>query len=294
MASTGRQCAWGLGLAAVVLSCGAAGTAHAQSPAPARSALGPWVGTYVCAQGLTGLTLSVTEATPTQARALFHFYADPRNPRVPTGCFTMTGTYDPASGRLQLKGKDWLLRPGGYGVVHLDGHVDAAGASFTGKVSGRPSCKQLVLARAASPAEAPAACALATPVVQADLRDAGRIGDALAGEGRIDLDILFDFGRATLRPESLPQLDELGRVLLAPALAARRVAIRGYTDAVGDADANLRLSRQRATTVAEYLGRAFGIAPQRIDVQGFGESRLKRPESPDADTNRRVEIVLLD
>ena len=276
------------------LAWGLAATAAAQTAPPTRSVLGPWVGTYVCSQGLTGLTLSITEAAPTRARALFHFYADPRNPRVPTGCFTMDGTYDPASGRLQLKGKDWLLRPGGYGVVHFDGQVDAAGASFTGKVSGRPSCKQFELARAASPVEVPAVCAVATPVAQADLQDAGRIGDALADDGRIDLDILFDFGRATLRPESLPQLDELGRVLLAPALASRRVAIHGHTDAVGEAGANLRLSQQRATTVAEYLGRTFGIAPQRVDVQGFGESRLKRPESPDADGNRRVEIVLLD
>jgi outer membrane protein OmpA-like peptidoglycan-associated protein len=245
-------------------------------------------------QGLTGLTLDITEATPTRARALFHFYADPRNPRVPTGCFTMAGTYDPGSGRLQLKGKDWLLRPGGYGVVHFDGHVDAAGRSFTGKVSGRPSCKQFELARAPSPVEAPAACAVAAAPPQADLRDAGRIGDALAGEGRIDLDIRFDFARATLRPDSLPQLDELGRILLAPALATHRIGIHGHTDAVGEAAANLRLSQQRATAVAEYLGQAFGIAPSRFDVQGFGESRLKRPASPEAEANRRVEIVLLD
>lgn len=82
------------------VGCGVAGPALAQTPAsaPARSVLGPWVGTYVCSQGLTGLTLSIAEATPTptQARALFHFYADPSNPRVPTGCFTMTGQYDPA------------------------------------------------------------------------------------------------------------------------------------------------------------------------------------------------------
>nr|WP_298130571.1 OmpA family protein [uncultured Pseudoxanthomonas sp.] len=276
------------------LAWGLAATAVAQPAPPTRSVLGPWVGTYVCSQGLTGLTLSITEAAPTRASALFHFHADPRNPRVPTGCFTMTGTYDPASGRLQLKGKDWLLKPGGYRVVHFDGHVDAEGRSFTGKVSGGTSCKQFDLGRTAPPATPPAACAVAMPTIQPDLHDAGRIGDALAGDGRIDLNILFDFARATLRPDSLTQLDELGRVLLTPALAARRIGIHGHTDAVGEADANLRLSRQRAAAVAEYLGRTFGIAPSRLDVQGFGESRLKRPDVPDADANRRVAIVLLD
>lgn len=284
----------GLRVLMAALTCGMAITATAQSSPPPRSVLGPWVGTYVCAQGLTGLTLSITEATPTRASALFHFYADPRNPRVPTGCFTMTGAYDPASGHLKLKGNDWLLKPGGYRVVHFDGHVDAEGRSFTGKVSGGSSCKQFDLGRMAPPAPPPAACAVAMPAAQADLSDAGHIGDALTGEGRIDLNILFDFARATLRPDSLPQLDELGRVLLTPALAPRRIGIHGHTDAVGEAGANLRLSRQRATAVAEYLGRAFGIAPQRLEVKGFGENRLKRPEAPEADANRRVEIVLLD
>ncbi|HEV7271932.1 OmpA family protein [Pseudoxanthomonas sp.] len=290
----GPAAGWSVYACGVALAWALTGTAAAQPASPARSVLGPWVGTYVCAQGLTGLTLSITEATPTRASALFHFYADRRNPRVPTGCFTMDGTYDPASGRLQLKGKEWLLKASGYRVVHFDGHVDAEGRSFTGKVSGGTSCKQFDLGRTAPPATPPAACAVAMPTIQPDLHDAGRIGDALAGDGRVDLNILFDFARATLRPDSLPQLDELGRVLQTPALAARRIGIHGHTDAVGEADANLRLSRQRAATVAEYLGRTFGIAASRLDVQGFGESRLKRPDAPDADANRRVAVVLLD
>lgn len=286
---------WRLPAALMVLALLAepAMPAAAQSP-PSRSVLGPWVGTYVCAQGLTGLTLSITEATPTQARALFHFYADPRNPRVPTGCFTMSGTYEPSTGRLQLKGGDWLLRPAGYHVVSFDGHVDAAGRRFTGKVGGASACKQFDLARTASPSPPPAACAVAMPVVQADLQDAGRIGDALAGQGRVDLNILFDFAQATIRADSLPQLDELGRTLLAPPLAARRIGIHGHTDAVGGVDANLRLSRQRAAAVADYLARTFGISPQRLEVQGHGESRLKQPRAPEAEANRRVEIVVLD
>lgn len=280
-------------LGAVAMAPAAAQSTSTSTSDP-RSVVGPWVGTYVCAQGLTGLTLSIAEATPTQARALFHFYADPRNPRVPTGCFTMSGQYDPASGRLQLKGGDWLLKPGGYRVVHFDGHVDAEGRRFTGKVSGAPACKQFDLARGPSPATPPATCAIAMPVAQADLQDAGRLGDALANAGRVDLNILFDFAQATIRPDSVPQLDELGRTLLTPALSARRIGIHGHTDAVGNAEANLQLSRQRAAAVAAYLQHAFGIAPQRLDVQGFGKTRLKQPGNPGAEANRRVEIVLLE
>ena len=87
---------------------------------------------------------------------------------------------------------------------------------------------------------------------------------------------------------------KLGRTLLAPPLGERRVGIHGHTDAVGGDDANLRLSRQRAAAVAEYLVRTFGIPPRRLDVQGLGESRLRQPHAPEAEANRRVEIVLLD
>jgi outer membrane protein OmpA-like peptidoglycan-associated protein len=289
-----RRGRWDARLFVAVLACAATASALAQTSSPARSVLGPWVGTYVCSQGLTGLTLSIAEATPTQARALFHFYADPRNPRVPTGCFTMTGQYDPASRRLQLKGGDWLLKPGGYRAVHFDGHVDAEGRRFTGKVGGAPACKQFDLARVPSPVVAPATCAIAMPAAQADLQDAGRLNDALTKAGRVDLNILFDFAQATIRPDSFPQLDELGRILLTPTLSARRIGIHGHTDAVGNAAANLQLSRQRAAAVADYLQRAFGIAPSRVEVQGFGKTRLKQPRHPEAEANRRVEIVLLD
>lgn len=259
-----------------------------------RTVLGEWVGTYVCAQGLTGLTLTIAEATPTSARALFHFYADPRNPRVPAGCFTMSGAYEPETGRLQLKGEDWLRRPGGYVVVGFDGEVDAEGKNFTGAVTLR-SCGTFELARAPSPAPETAQCVMPDPpAVQADMESAGAISDALAGEGRIDLNILFEFDSATIMPESMTQLDELGRSLLSPAFGARRAGVYGHTDAAGAEDYNQRLSERRAEAVRDYLAGRFRIPDGRIEARGFGESRLKFPESPEDAGNRRVEIELLE
>jgi len=265
------------------------------APADTRTVLGEWVGTYTCAQGLTGLTLTLTEATPTSANALFHFYADPRNPRVPTGCFSMDGGYDPASGQLALKGGPWLLRPAGYSVVSFDGRVDAEGRHFEGVVRGPSGCTTFALARAPSPATPQPKCVLPdTPVVQPDQASAGVIAEALGGDGRIDLNILFDFAQASIRPDSVPQLDELGRILLSPALLPRRIGIRGHTDAVGAAEANRSLSMRRAQAVLEHLVRRFGADPARFDVQGFGEDQLKYPDRPDDAANRRVEIVLLE
>lgn len=273
--------------------------AQGTAGADARTVLGSWVGTYTCAQGLTGLTLTLAEATPTRARALFHFYADPRNPRVPTGCFTMDGHYDPGSSRLRLNGQDWLLRPGGYQVVSFDGTVDAEGRRFEGTVTGKRAplagCTRFHLARAPSPAPTPERCVMAdAPPAQADQASAGTIAQALADQGRIDLNILFDFARATIRPDGVSQLDELGRTLLTPALAKHRIGIYGHTDAAGAADLNRKLSQARADAVRDYLVTRFNAPASRFDARGFGKDRLRLPQAPLDEANRRVEIVILD
>lgn len=146
-----------------------ASAAAAQSPAPdaklpqaqervdkPASILGEWVGTYTCAQGLTGVTLTITEATPRSARALFHFYADPSNPSVPTGCFTQTGAYDAATGHLALRGERWLLRPPNYIVVGFVG--DLGPERLDGVVTGAPGCTSFHLVRRAVAPPAPLQC----------------------------------------------------------------------------------------------------------------------------------------
>jgi len=268
------------------------------SSADGRTVVGEWVGTYTCGQGLTGLTLTIADASPTSARALFHFYADPSNPRVPIGCFTMDGSYDPADGRLRLTGQDWLVRPSGYQVVSFDGIVDAEGKHFEGIVAGKRAplrgCTTFHLARTASPAPPSERCVLpGAPAEQADQMSAGAIADALTTQGRIDLNILFDFAEATIRPGSAAQLDELGRILLSPALAKHRIGIYGHTDATGPADFNLRLSQERATAVRDYLVERFEAPVARFDARGFGKEQLKLRDAPLDEANRRVEIVVL-
>ncbi len=55
----------------------------------------------------------------------------------------------------------------------------------------------------------------------------------------------------------------------------RNILIEGHTDAVGSDTANLALSDQRAEAVAEALTNAFGIAPENLTTQGYGERYLK-------------------
>jgi OOP family OmpA-OmpF porin len=69
--------------------------------------------------------------------------------------------------------------------------------------------------------------------------------------------------------------------------------IKGHTDDVGDAQANLKLSQERAETVRQVLIN-FGVEPSRVEASGFGESQPKtRDQTIEARAiNRRVEVEL--
>ncbi|NJO03473.1 MAG: OmpA family protein [Bacteroidia bacterium] len=108
--------------------------------------------------------------------------------------------------------------------------------------------------------------------------------------------VLFDSGKATLRPESFPILDELAALITdkAKKYPTLRVRLEGHTDTDGASEANLELSRNRARSVKEYLTNK-GIDVMMISTAGYGEERLvKSPERTPSDKqdNRRVEIAI--
>jgi outer membrane protein OmpA-like peptidoglycan-associated protein len=72
----------------------------------------------------------------------------------------------------------------------------------------------------------------------------------------------------------------------------KKVVVEGYTDSVGSAEYNLELSRARAEAVKAYLVKR-GIAPGRLDVQGFGATKFVAGNDTAAgrEGNRRVEFV---
>ena len=124
-------------------------------------------------------------------------------------------------------------------------------------------------------------------VIDADgmARDIGETGKvAIYG-------ILFDTGKAELKPESGPALVEIGKLLKAnPAL---KVYVVGHTDMTADLSTNLKLSQARAQSVVNALVSQHGIAAARLIPYGDG------PYAPVASNkteegrakNRRVELV---
>ena len=109
---------------------------------------------------------------------------------------------------------------------------------------------------------------------------------------KVDLYLTFALGSADLAPQARAQLGELAAALSSAELAQARFGIYGHTDATGSADLNMALSARRAEAVRAYLV-GLGVAPARLDSEGYGESRLKNLINPNAAENRRVEIVNL-
>ncbi|WP_295313802.1 OmpA family protein [Roseobacter sp.] len=66
--------------------------------------------------------------------------------------------------------------------------------------------------------------------------------------------------------------------------------IEGHTDAVGSASSNLALSDRRAETVALALTEYFGVPPQNLITQGYGETDLKIRVLSDERANRRAAV----
>jgi outer membrane protein OmpA-like peptidoglycan-associated protein len=118
-------------------------------------------------------------------------------------------------------------------------------------------------------------------------------GTNYPGNGRIDLEILFDYDSDRISPASVKQLIALGDALNDPSLGNSKFVIAGHTDATGSNYYNDDLSRRRAAAVTEFLVVYAGIDPRRLIPEGYGEELLKYPDAPESGQNRRVEIINL-
>ena len=118
------------------------------------------------------------------------------------------------------------------------------------------------------------------------------LAKALSTTGSAALhNILFDTGKATIRPESAAALAPVGELLRND--TALKLEIQGHTDNVGQPAANLKLSQDRAASVKTYLVSNFGIAAARLTTAGLGDTKPVADNMSEAGRaqNRRVELV---
>lgn len=104
--------------------------------------------------------------------------------------------------------------------------------------------------------------------------------------------IHFETGQSMISGTFKDQVDKLGMYLKQHPKTT--VSIDGYTDNVGDAEANLQLSKERADAVRQYLAQQYGIAPERLLVAGHGEQSPIASNDTAAGRfkNRRVTITV--
>ena len=114
---------------------------------------------------------------------------------------------------------------------------------------------------------------------------------ALAPEIELDA-ITFETGSAAIKPDQARALAALGKALQKRIKANPRemFLIEGHTDAVGSAASNLSLSDRRAESVALALTEYFGVPPENMVVQGYGEEFLKIQTQGSERENRRVSL----
>ena len=104
--------------------------------------------------------------------------------------------------------------------------------------------------------------------------------------------VLFDFDRSDIRPDSAPVLDEA--VALLKEAGNITIIAEGHTDSIGTEAYNLKLSLRRANAVRQYLI-DHGIAADRIRAEGLGESRpvASNATAEGRAQNRRVELRVI-
>ena len=109
---------------------------------------------------------------------------------------------------------------------------------------------------------------------------------------RLEGDVIFDSGKATLRPEAQQALEKV--VVVLAQFPRGVVVIEGYTDSSGKRAANFKLSEKRALAVEEFLKKRSELPGLHLSTCGWGAMKplVSNATEEGRQRNRRVEIVV--
>ncbi|WP_407316182.1 OmpA family protein [Pseudomonas sp. nanlin1] len=112
---------------------------------------------------------------------------------------------------------------------------------------------------------------------------------AVAEVVRVELDVKFDFDKATVKPNSMGDIKNLADFMAQ--YPQTTTTVEGHTDSVGPDAYNQKLSQRRADAVKQVLVNQYGVGGNRVNSVGYGETRPVADNATEAGraVNRRVE-----
>jgi outer membrane protein OmpA-like peptidoglycan-associated protein len=117
------------------------------------------------------------------------------------------------------------------------------------------------------------------------LREEGNVVIRLVGMN-------FASGKTEIQPDHFAILTKVKQALAM--YPGAKVAIEGHTDAYGTEEANLKLSQDRASAVAQYLLANSNLSAENLSSLGYGEARpIANNETKEGrEKNRRIDVVI--
>lgn len=102
----------------------------------------------------------------------------------------------------------------------------------------------------------------------------------------------FPVGKSIIQSNNFPLLNKI--ITAVKEFPEASIRISGHTDGSGSAEHNKQLSQNRADKVAQFLENVGGVDAERIEVEGYGESRpvANNGTAKGRAANRRVEILI--
>ena len=104
------------------------------------SPVGHWVGSYSCAQGQTGGTLSITHEHNGEFVGTFRFYPTLKSTSAEFGSYKVSGDYDSHAQRILINPGKWIQKPKGYSTTIMIGSFDPQAETFSGTFQGIRDC----------------------------------------------------------------------------------------------------------------------------------------------------------
>jgi len=119
-----------------------------------------------------------------------------------------------------------------------------------------------------------------------------RIGEGINVTFTQDAGVTFDTNKSEVKGEAAVTLNKLANIF--KEYPDSNILIEGHTDSAGSEEYNLTLSKQRATSVSNYL-MAQGLDSSRFETKWYGESQPRESNETAAGkaANRRVELAIV-